>query len=81
MISVDDESSTLFLGDLSCFCQEKDVIAAFQRFGEIKQIRLMRSKQDGQCLGYGFICFNSVSSAVMAMEIMNGHLLLGRPLR
>jgi RNA recognition motif-containing protein len=75
-----DQLRTLFLGDLSCFCQETDITNAFQVFGEIKSIRLMRSKQDGKCLGYGFITFETISSAMKALETMTGQVLVGRKL-
>jgi RNA recognition motif-containing protein len=75
-----DQLRTLFLGDLSCFCQETDITNAFQVFGEIKSIRLMRSKQDGKCLGYGFITFETISSAMKALETMSGQVLVGRKL-
>jgi RNA recognition motif-containing protein len=72
---------TIFLGDLSRFCQEIDIIRAFEIFGEIEEIRLMRSKKDGKCLGYGFLTFRSRADATKALESMNGQLLVGRKLK
>jgi cold-inducible RNA-binding protein len=74
------KANTLFLGDLSCFCQENDITEAFKVFGQIQDIRLMRSKTDGSCLGYGFITFVSQSSAAQALDTMNGKVLVGRTL-
>jgi len=74
-------SQTLFLGDLSRLCDEKDVMDAFKQFGEIVNVRIMRSKKDGQCLGYGFISFTSLYQAIRAKEEMNGKVLVGRQLR
>ena len=79
-LDANDQQNTLFLGDLSCFCQEADILRVFQPFGEIKQIRLMRSKHDGKCLGYGFITFTHLYSAMQAIEQANGTVLLGRTL-
>jgi RNA recognition motif-containing protein len=74
------KANTLFLGDLSCFCQENDITEAFKVFGQIQDIRLMRSKADGSCLGYGFITFVTQSSAAKALDTMNGKVLVGRTL-
>jgi RNA recognition motif-containing protein len=41
---------------------------------------LMRSKHDGKCLGYGFITFTHLYSAMQAIEQANGTVLLGRTL-
>jgi len=78
--SPDPQHNTLFLGDLSCFCQESDISEAFTVFGNIQDIRLMRSKNDGSCLGYGFVTFVSQSHAARALEAMNGEVLVGRKL-
>ena len=76
-----DTFRTLFIGDLSCFCQETDVLNAFHVFGEILEIRLMRSKEDGKCLGYGFVTFADMHSAYTALEHMNHQVLVGRKLK
>ena len=75
------QQRSLYLGDLSFFCQESDVLNAFQVFGEIQEVRLMRSKQDGKCLGYGFITFMTVEQAHNALEAMDGKVFIGRQLK
>jgi RNA recognition motif-containing protein len=70
---------SLFLGDLPCFCHENDVADAFRRYGEIENIRLMRGR-DKKCLGYGFIIFTEMDSAVAAQE-MDGELIVGRSVK
>lgn len=77
MSDTEIDNTTLFLGDLSCFCQEIDVVNAFQGFGDIQEVRVMRSKE-GKCLGYGFISFASTESAQLALETMNGKMIVGR---
>jgi RNA recognition motif-containing protein len=72
---------TLFLGDLSCFCQETDIFQAFEKFGDIQDIRLMRSRTDDSCLGYGFITFLEPKVANRALEAMNGQVVVGRKLK
>lgn len=72
-----EEERSLFLGDLSCFCQEQDVYQFFQGCGEIESIRLMRSKTTNKCLGYGFITFLDINVLPIAMRLY-GSVLLGR---
>ena len=77
---VEEHYRTLFLGDLSWFCQDSDVYHAFSRSGQVEDIRLIRSKEN-QCLGYGFITFKTVQDAFKAMNDMNGQVLVGRKLK
>ena len=75
------ENCALFLGDLSIFCDEKDIEGAFSQFGEIIDIRIQRSKETSRALSYGFIEFAESSAAEEALNSMNYYLLKGRPLR
>ena len=74
-------STTLFLGDLSIFCQEKDLFMLFQPFGPIDTIEIKRSEKNKPCLAYGFIKFSHQQSAALAVEHVNGNLFLGRNIR
>ena len=70
---------SLFLGDLSCFCQEVDVFQVFSQFGSIEEIRLKRDGE-GNGLGYGFVTFIEMKSAEAALEA-DGLIILGRPVK
>jgi RNA recognition motif-containing protein len=78
---VAQSSSTLFVGDLSIFCQEKDLFELFQSFGSIEAIEIKRSEKNKPCLAYGFIRYTYRESAEMANEKLNGLLYMGRFLR
>lgn len=71
----------LFLGDLSVFCSETDISEAFQKFGEIAGVRIIRNRNTKKNLSYGFIEFTNVSAAIQAMNEMNGKILCGRSIR
>ena len=73
-----EQARSLFLGDLSCFCQEADIYQCFQHHGEIEEIRIKRNGQ-GACLGYGFITFTPSESAQSALRL-DGTVVLGRPI-
>jgi RNA-binding protein 39 len=76
-----EEASTLFLGDLSVFCTEKDIRKLFRPFGPIEAIRVKRGSSNKTNLSYGFIKFSLPESAEQAMKQLNGVMFLGRALR
>lgn len=75
-------SRTIFLGDLSIYCTEKDICQVFSSFGAIESIHLKRIPQ-GQThyLSYGFIRYQTRQSAEHALAALDGVVFLGRPLR
>lgn len=75
-----EEERSLFLGDLSCFCEEVDVYRFFASCGEIEGIRLMRSKNNNKCLGYGFITFYDINVLPIAMQLY-GRVFMGRKIK
>lgn len=76
------QSRTLFLGDLSLYCTEKEIFQVFTSFGPIVSIHLKRVPQGPAThLSYGFVRFQHRYSAETAMISMQGALLFGRPLR
>ena len=72
---------SMFLGDLSIFCTEQDIHDAFNVYGEILSIRVLKHKETERALSYGFIQFSCETAAVTAMNEMQGFVLKGRPLR
>jgi RNA recognition motif-containing protein len=73
--------STLFLGDLSTFCTEKDIHDVFSQFGEVVEIKIMRSEETLRNLSYGFLKFANPANAKKAMNALDGSLFCGRHLR
>ncbi|RYG94267.1 RNA-binding protein [archaeon] len=76
-----EDSSTLFLGDLSVFCTEKDIRRLFRTFGTIEAIRIKRGSSGKANLSYGFIKFSDQQAAEKAYHELNGVMFLGRGLR
>ena len=77
-------STTLFLGDLSIYCQEKEVFALFRHFGPIESIQIKRSDDSAvrkPHLSYGFVKFQHRESAERALVELNRKVLMGRALR
>lgn len=76
-----EDASTLFLGDLSVYCSEKDIRKLFRPFGVIEAIRVKRGTSNKTNLSYGFIKFSTRESADQAMKQLNGVMFLGRAIR
>lgn len=75
------DGRSLFLGDLSVYCSEKDVKELFLPYGPIEAIKLKRGSNDRNHLSYGFVRFISAESAENALKSLTGVVFLGRPLR
>jgi nuclear cap-binding protein subunit 2 len=82
MTGTDEEvSKTLFLGDLSVYCTEKDIRQLFRPFGMIESIRLKKGSANSTRLGYGFIQYSTKESAEQALNHLSGIMFLGRVMR
>jgi RNA recognition motif-containing protein len=74
-------STTLFLGDLSIFCNEQEIFNLFQPFGPIESVQLKKCEKKKPHLSYGFIKFAYRQSADQALQQTNGQIFLGRAIR
>ncbi len=72
---------TVFVGDLSIFCNETHIEEAFARFGRVLSVRIAFDVGNQKQLPYGFVEFGSTEHAEEAIKAMNGSLLCGRKLR
>jgi cold-inducible RNA-binding protein len=72
---------TLFVGDLSIFCTEEDLHGAFEEFGDLLEVKIIRCEETKKNLSYGFIKFASNEGALRALDCRSGCPLCGRPLR
>eukprot|EP01038_Epipyxis_sp_PR26KG_P005472 gene5472-7577_t len=79
--SKSDNSSncTIFVGDLTSSCDKNHLFEAFVRFGEIDDLRMIRTKENKGL--FGFVKFKDHQQAQVALTSMNGFNLLGRALR
>ena len=69
--------SEVFVGDLSYFCGEADLLKHFDAFGPIQNAVIKRDSS-GNSLLYGFVHFSSVAAAKRAVQLMNGQKFMGR---
>ncbi|KAK1390758.1 glycine-rich RNA-binding protein 4, mitochondrial-like [Heracleum sosnowskyi] len=68
-------STKLFVGGLSYDTNETVLKDAFDRHGEIIEVKVICDRVSGKSQGYGFVQFTSENAANKALEEMNDKLL------
>ena len=71
---------TLFVGDLSLFCDDGCLSSLFTPFGSVTNSQIRRGRR-GDSLLYGFVEFASKDSAQTAMNALDGKKFMGRTIR
>lgn len=72
-------STTIFVGDLSFFCEEQDLHHLFSNYGLVSSVIVRRGKE-GNSLQFAFVIMNE-PEAVLACSSLNGQKFMGRKLR
>lgn len=62
----------LYIGNLLPNVSENDLRSAFERFGQVREVRLITDKSSGESKGYGFVEMPSKNDAEKAIDEMNG---------
>jgi RNA recognition motif-containing protein len=75
-----DDQRTLFVGDLSVYCNEQDMHSLFAQFGSVEKITIKRGMSGATNLSYGFVKFFANASAEKAV-CLNGSMFMGRAIR
>lgn len=73
-------SKKLFVGGLSWNTDDRGLLAAFERFGEVIEATVITDRETGRSRGFGFVTLADERAAAEAMEQMNGAVLDGRTL-
>ena len=76
----DKQSTVVYLGHIPSGFAEKEIYKFFAQFGEVKRVKLHRSKKTNGSKGYAFIEFGEASIAIVAAQAMNGYFLAERQL-
>jgi len=75
------DSAYIYVGGLHTGLTEGDVVIVFSQFGEIADVNVIRDKATGKSKGFAFICYEDQRSTILAVDNMNGFMLLNRTLR
>ncbi len=70
----------IYVGNLSRDVTEDDLRQAFESFGEVNSINIIKDKFTGESRGFGFVEMPTKTEAEAAITGMNGQDLKGRAL-
>ncbi len=70
-------SAEIYVGGLADNTTEADIRKAFERFGQVKDVRVVNSRADGTNKVFAFITMGGVDQAQAAVDGMNGRDLDG----
>ncbi|MGE0496086.1 MAG: RNA recognition motif domain-containing protein [Vulcanimicrobiota bacterium] len=68
----------LFVGQLSYDAGEDELREAFEPFGEIVSVAVIRDRETGRHRGFGFVEFGSAEQGQAAINAMDGTSICGR---
>ncbi|MFW6051647.1 MAG: RNA recognition motif domain-containing protein [Myxococcota bacterium] len=74
-------SKRLFVGGLAWGTDEGSLRAAFERFGDLEDCKVVTDRDTGRSRGFGFVTFSEDAAADAAMGEMNGAELDGRMIK
>ncbi len=70
----------IYVGNLSRDVSEEDLRQAFEAFGQVASVNVIRDKFSGESRGFGFVEMPGKSEAQSAIDGLNGKELKGRTL-
>ncbi len=71
----------IYVGGLAFQTTEEELKAAFEPFGQVLSVNLVKDPATGQSRGFGFVEMPDTHSALEAIKKMNGSSLGGRTLK
>ena len=70
----------IYIGNLSNEVTEEDLRLAFEAFGQVESVNILKDKYSGQPKGFGFVEMASKTEGQSAIDGLNGKELKGREL-
>jgi RNA recognition motif-containing protein len=71
----------LFVGNFSFEVTEEDLRKAFEEFGEVFTVTVMKERNSDESRGFGFVEMLSKREALAAMQALDGKEWMGRTLK
>jgi RNA recognition motif-containing protein len=68
----------IYVGNLSHEVSPEDLRQAFEAYGEVSSVNIIKDKYSGQSRGFGFVEMPDKAEAQTAIENLNGKDLRGR---
>src|SRR5271168_3381913 len=72
--------TNIFVGNLSYETSQEDLEAAFNEFGAVERVNIVRDRDTGQPRGFAFVEMTNRNEASSAIAALNGRNLKGRDL-
>ena len=70
----------IYVGNLAYKADEDDLRQAFESFGEVTSVTIIKDRYSSESKGFGFVEMPSTAEAQSAMEGLNGKDLKGKTL-
>jgi len=70
----------IYVGNLSSKVTEENIRQAFEAFGQVSSVTIIKDKYSGQPRGFGFVEMPDQAEAKTAIATLNGKELLGQNL-
>jgi len=71
----------IYVGNLSRDVAEEDLRQAFEAFGKVESVTIIKDKFSAESRGFGFVEMPAKAEAQSAITGLNGKELKGRPLK
>ncbi len=71
----------VFVGDLSYFCEEKDLFDLFSQYGTVDNCRIVRNDSKNRSLMFGFVCMSNEQEAQAVAKILHNSTFMGRAMK
>jgi RNA recognition motif-containing protein len=73
-------AKNIYVGNLAWECNQDDLLALFQEFGQVQSAQVMADRETGRSRGFGFVVMENDADAQKAIEGLNGKPFKGRAL-
>jgi len=73
-----ESKMNIYVGNLANSATEDDLRQAFEAFGEVSNINIIKDRFSGESRGFGFVEMPTKAEAEAAIEGMNGQEIQGR---
>jgi len=70
----------IYVGNLSHEATEEDLQQAFEAFGQVESVKIIKDRYSGESRGFGFVEMPAKAEANSAIEGLNGKELKGQRL-
>ena len=71
----------IYVGNVPYAATEEDLEKLFGEYGPVATATIIRDRDDGRSKGFGFVEMENQADGERAMEALDGHEMMGRPLK